>query len=367
MRRSFVWIGALALALVLAAGASSSNSADPGVAKAKALYASLLKPSATIGSYKPLSKTPPKGKKIYFLQCSQPVCTAFYTGLKPAVAALGWTVTGHPFTQTPEGIQTAVQAAIDAKPDGIFFTGISPTLLTKQLAAAKAAKIPIVAGFDIASPSGPIIQMLGGSKTVAAAANSVADYVVADSGGKAKILAFSISAYTILNLNTSAFGKEVKRLCPGCSIRVDNVQVTDVGTKIPATVVSELQRDPSITYLAFAFGDMPLGVNAALKAAGLDKKVKIVSYGSASPTVIHDISTGKMAASDAWSILFNSWQAVDAFARYFVGDPVPAAPSEQPMLITSANAKSQFKGDANWEFGGPPNYTAAFKKLWHVS
>ncbi len=112
-----------------------------------------------------LSKKPPTGKKITFLQCSQPVCTAFMAGLKEASAVLGWTVKAIPFEQTPEGIQAGVQAAIDSKPDGIFFTGISPAFITKQLADAKAKGIPIVDGFDAATKFAfPIIAMVGGAR-----------------------------------------------------------------------------------------------------------------------------------------------------------------------------------------------------------
>src|SRR5438105_1863739 len=91
-------------ALVVAAAAWSATTGSPGVAKAKAALAPSLKQATSIGVATPLSKTPPKGKKIYFLQCSQPVCTAFLGGMKAATAALGWSVAGHSFTQTPEGI-----------------------------------------------------------------------------------------------------------------------------------------------------------------------------------------------------------------------------------------------------------------------
>jgi ribose transport system substrate-binding protein len=350
----------------VAAAWSAADATSPGVATATTALKPYLKAPTSIGISTPLSKKPAAGKRIYFLQCSQPVCTAFLGGLKSATAALGWKVEGHSFTQTPEGIQSAVQAAVDAKPDGIFFTGISPTLIPNQLAAAKAAGIPIVAGFDVAAAKSPLLTMLGGSKTVANSSRSAADWLIADSKGKANVLIFTISAYTILNLSEKSFSGEIKRLCPGCKTKVIDNKVTDVGTNIPAAVVSAIQRDPSVTHVAFAFGDMPLGVAAALKSAGLEGKVKIVSYGSASPTNLSDISKGNMSATSAWSIPFNSWQAIDVFARHFVGDPIPKAPPMQSMVITKATAKSQFKGDAYWDFAGPTKYQAAFKKLWHV-
>ena len=87
---------------------------------------------------------------------------------------------------------------------------------------------------------------------------------------------------------------------------------------------------------------------------------------SASPTNLLDIQNGNMGATSGWSIPFNSWQAIDAFARHFVGDPVDPAPPLEAMIITKQNAKSEYKGEDDWDFAGPRNYEAGFKKLWHV-
>lgn len=366
--------GVLALLATLVAASLSTTSAGAapaagGVAEAKKLAAAATKAPASIGLTKMLSKKPPTGKKITFLQCSQPVCTAFMAGLKEASAALGWSVKAIPFEQTPEGIQSGVQAAIDGKPDGIFFTGISPAFITKQLAAAKKAGIPIVDGFDAATKfSFPILSMVGGDRDTAAWARKTADWVIADSNGKANIVIFNISAYTTLNNATKAFQGEITRLCPACKVKVNDAKVTDVGSKLPAAAVSALQRDPGVTHVAFAFGDMMIGVPAALKGASLDGKAKLVSFGSASPSLLNDIQKGAAHASSAWSIPLNSWTALDSLARYFVGDraSIQAQPPTPHMVITGANVKSQYKGETNFDFAAPANYRAAFKKLWRV-
>ena len=365
-------VGALAVAALVAVlsvtAAASGRTAD-GIAEAKKLAAAATKPPASIGLTKRLSKRPPKGKKITFLQCSQPVCTAFMAGLKEASAVLGWSVKSISFEQTPEGIQAGVQAAIDGKPDGIFFTGISPAFITKQLADAKSKRIPIVDGFDAATKFAfPIISMVGGDRDTSAWSRKTADWVIADSNGKANVVIFNISAYTTLNNATNAFKGEIKRLCAGCKVKVNDAKVTDVGSKLPAATVSALQRDPSITHVAFAFGDMMIGVPAALKAASLNGKAKLVSYGSASPGLLNDIIKGDAHASSAWSIPLNSWTALDSLARYFVGDKasIQAQPPTPHMVITAANAKAQYKNDTDFDFAAPKNYKAAFKKLWRA-
>lgn len=355
------------LASVLAGAAVIAAVATAGGPGAAASLAPLLKQQTSVGVTTPLSKKPAAGKKIYFLQCSQPVCTAFLGGLQAAAKVLGWTVQKAPFTQTPEGIQSAVQAAIDAKPDGIFFTGISPSLIGPQLANAKKAGIPIVDGFDVAPPKAPIAVMLGSAQAYGAIDKGIADWTAVDSGGKAHVLILNISAYTILEYGTKLFQKELARVCSTCKTTVLDSKPTDVGTALPAAIVSALQRDPSINYLAFSFGDMALGVANALKGAGLQKILPhMVSFGSASPSNLNDIIKGNFGATSAWSIPFNGWQAMDTFARIFNGDKIPATmPSLEGMVVTAKTAKSQYKGDTFWDFAGPVNYPAQFKKLWH--
>jgi ribose transport system substrate-binding protein len=189
-----------------------------------------------------------------------------------------------------------------------------------------------------------------------------------NSNGKANVLVLNISAYTILEFGTKLFQGELKRVCPACKTTVLDNKPTDVGTNLPAAVVSALQRDPSINYVAFSFGDMSLGVANALKGAGLSKILPhMVSFGSASPSNLNAINQGNFGATAGWSIPFNGWQAIDTFARYFNGDKIPTTmPMLQGMVVTSKTAKSQYTSDTNWEFAGPKNYAAQFKKLWHA-
>ena len=315
----------------------------------------------------PLSKKPPTGKTIVFLRCSTAVCGGYMEGLTPAAAALGWTIKAIPFTQTPEGIQTAVSQAIADKPAGIFYTGIDVSLVTKQLAQAKAAGIPIVNADVPDVPGGAVKAIIQGNAGTAAGSALPADWIAANGGGDTLVV--DIPTYPILVTGTNAFIAELKKMCPSCKTTVLNQQVTDVGTALPAAVVSALQRNPSIKNVAFAFGDMTLGVYPALKAAGLTG-IRLVNFGASSPSEVTATAQGQLQASLAWSLPYTSWRALDTLARVFIGQSATqdtTAPVPQ-MLLTKQNAASQVpKPVSSFQFAGPANFPAQFEKLWGVS
>jgi ribose transport system substrate-binding protein len=344
--------------------ASSASSSNPQLAEAKKAADAGQQPPTSIVIDKPLSKKPPTGKTIIFLRCSQPVCQGFQQGLAPAAKALGWKMKFQPFAPTPEGIQSAMNAAIKAHPDGIFETGIDIAILKTVLPAAQKAGIPIVSGYEPTAPAPPIIANIADGPRNELAPKLAADWIAADSAGKAHVAVFNIKLYPILNLTTNAFKAELTRVCPDCSVKEIDQQVTDVGTKIPANAVSNLQRDPKLNYLAFAFGDMSNGVPAALKGAGLQGKAKIIGYGAGSPANVANVAKGDEAAETAYSIPYGGWRALDAFARKFVGDDpsIDTTAVNPGMIFTKANAK----GGTSWDYSVAPDYQAEFKKLWHV-
>jgi ribose transport system substrate-binding protein len=346
--------------------ASSGSTSSTASATPPALAAAEAVPTS-IGITTPLAKKPPTGKTIVFLRCSTAVCGGYISGLLPAAKALGWTIKSIPFVQTPEGIQAGVEQAIQAKPSGIYYTGIDNSLVKQQLAQAAADNIPIVNADVPDVPGGAVKAIIQGNAGTSAGSIMPAEWIAANGGGDTLVV--NIPTYPILVTGTNAFIGELKKLCSSCQTTVLNQQVTDVGTALPAAVVSALQRNPNIKNVAFAFGDMTLGVLPAIKAAGLSG-IRLVNYGASSPSEVVATSQGQLAASLAWSLPYSSWRALDTLARYFEGQSTTidtTAPVPQ-MLLTQQNAASEVpKPASSFAFAAPAGYQAAFLKLWHVS
>jgi ABC-type sugar transport system substrate-binding protein len=376
--RAFVVVVAILAASVIAACGSSktstpssagaTSSAAAPAATSSALTGALAKveqPPNTIAISAPLPRKPPTGKHIAFLDCSQPTCPPFATGLDAAAKALGWTVTNIGFQPTPEAEVQALDTALAQKPSGIFVTGLPRSVISVPLAKAAAEHIPVVDGYDTNPVVAPFIANIDNLASGKFAPTAVADWVANDTGCKGDVANFSISTYPILVGATNVFESRLKRLCPGIVIKSYNAQATDVGTKIPGYVVTALQSDPKIKVAAFAFGSMTLGVPAALKSAGLS--AQLVGYGADTPTNVQSVADGQESAETGYGLPYGGWRAMDAFARYFEGASAAvdtSAPNPGRLYV-----KSNSTGSVTFNTVGEeplPKIASQFESLWHL-
>ncbi len=349
-----------------ASGTSTSGGSSSGASGGSAAASSAAtaeKTPSTIGITAPLKSKPAPGKVIDYLRCSQPVCSGFLTGLTPAAKALGWTLKSVTFAPTPEAEISAIEQAVRNKPTGIFVTGLDQAVIASALAQAKAAKVPVVDGYDLNAVKQPIIANVANGAGNNFAPQAAAQYIASASKCSGDTAVYNIKSYPILEYTTVRLIPALKKLCPSMKVTEVDVQATDVGTKIPADVTSTLQQDPNTKYVAFAFGDMALGVPAAMKSAGVS--AKLVGYGAGGPTNIQNVASGSEAAETAYGITYGGWRAMDAFARYGEGMSVKTdttAPNPGELFVKS-NAGS-VKGWTTMAVA--PDMAQQFMKLWHV-
>ncbi len=351
------------------ASATSSSASSPAISQAQQISTKAQQVPTAIGITKPLTKKPGAGKTIVFLRCNQPVCGGYAEGLSAAADSLGWHVKYINMTaQTPQAIQSAIRSAIQLHPSGIFFTGQPAAEIKPILPALKAAKIPVVSGFDdnVPTTGGPDIANVATYANIAAYARTMADWLIADSNGKANVGLFDVPSLPILASATTAFEQELKKNCPGCTVTVVHQQITDLGgTAIASSVVSTLQSHPQMNYVGFVFGDMEAGVPAALRAASLQDQAKLFVYSTSSPPTLADLAKGNIAATTAFSLPYFGWRAIDAFARYYNGESTGTDTSALPpaQILTKKNVPA----NAGWNFGVSSQMPAEFKALWHLS
>jgi ribose transport system substrate-binding protein len=350
------------------AKAGAAPAGGDGIAAAKANVAKYSKADGGIGVTKPLTKKPDK-KTIAWLECDVPTCAAYLTpGFKAATTALGWELKIIPMKSTDPG--PAVQQAIDAGVNYIASTGLGIAQYKPQLEAAKAKGIPVLScyGTDDPSPDTTGLYMQCGDESFVEKTGGVmADWMVADSNGAANALIVTIRDFPVLVSEENAYKAQVAKNCPACVVDTLNVTLEDlVGGKVAAAVTSKLQANPKINYVYNTFGDLPGGLTAGLKAAGIDKKVKV--YGQDFSKIdLEEIIAGTMGAWSANPKGYAGWLMVDAAARLSVGmklDEERAAAALPTVIVNDAKFATDLLGtNADWM---PPGADAAFKKLWLV-
>jgi ribose transport system substrate-binding protein len=377
-RRSTLGVAvvAISLAATAACGSSSSKSSSGGgggsgdVAGAQASVNSLLQPPTSIGNLPPLTKPAVSGKKMIITETPEPVTIKVNDGMAAAAQAVGWQVTRIAIGTGAEDPSKALSAAIDQHPDLIVQTGSPASQLREPLDRAKSMGI-VVLRSDNADPvgtDGTIVNTgIDGPKQTGSYGTASADYVVANTKGNANVVVVNFPTYPILTAFAEGFDQELKAKCPSCTTTRLDQQVTDLaGGKTPAAVVSAVQRNPKVNWVILSLGDATLGLNSALRAAGLSNKVQIGGE-SAGTQNITALKKGDEQVWTGFAAAILGWRRIDAALRYYNGESL--APATNTLLPTQLITKDNVNSaplDPQGYYLGVPDYQAQFKKIWNI-
>jgi len=349
-----------------ASSGASVDAAGIDVAGAQAIVAKYLNPPQSLG-LPPLSKKPPTGKYVISLETPQPVSMQKDEAIAQAAALLGWKYQRIPIGTEANASQAAFELALQRNPSAVHFSGTPAGQVEAQLKMAQQQGAIAISDSTTDTAEPPVISAsLDSSAQVMKWGEMTGAYVVAQSKAPTTIAVFTISAYPILQVYTNSFRDTVMKYCPACHVNVVDQAVTDLGTRTPQSVVSTVQRSPQTKWVIFSFGDLSLGVPAALQAAGLTQQVKI---GGETPSAanLQALRNGTEAVWAGFATSILGWRVVDMLARQFVGDSLaPANSALLPTQLLTPGNIGQAKFDSGGFYVGVTGYQAQFKKLWHV-
>ena len=376
MRKSLT--AAIAVSAVLAMSACSSSksgggsSSSPagsggggaaaGVAAAKAYEAQFLNTPTSIVINTPLSKKAPTGKTLIGLDSGLGSAKVLAQYWKQAAEEFGWTYKDLISGATPEAQQKAMESAIQQSPDGILTSGIPIATIQAQLAEAASKGIWVNTSASTDTATGAMFDTsIANPDQLHEWGKMVAAFVVDQSNGKAVIQDFSLPVFPILEEFDKAFQAAIKVWCPtDCPVTEHAQQGTDIGTKTPGNVVSVVQANPKTTWLVFDLGDLEIGVDAALSAAGISG-MHIGGLTADTPNIA-GLKAKKQDVWTAYSLPIVAYRQVDSMARKFIGDPIVNA-QLPTQLLTQANINSAVNDSAG-NYVGVADYRTQFQKLW---
>lgn len=350
-------------------GASASGAASVDLAAAQAVANKYSSVPASIVQDEPLGAVPPK-KKVAFIQCPDTNCANLAGYMKEATGALGWDLVT--FSASNGDFGAAIQQAIDAKVDYINITGISMDLYKPQMNEAKSRGIPLFQCYTTDAPAGPENNLYSDCYDSSAAdvyGRAMADWMTVDSNGSAKALAVTIPSYPILTAQVDAVEAELGKNCPGCDLDKLEVTVNDLaGGAVPQNVASYLQANPDINYVYFTYNGLAGGVPAALQAAGVADKVKLVGTQGNQPQFA-EVANGTSAAWSALPEELAMWTMADQMARLSVNKwslENERAAAVPPFYIVDSPELAKDLVDLEHGWPGPEGFKDTFKKLWGV-
>ena len=360
----------LAFGLAACGNSAASTSSGDASAAAASAPAPLTTAPTKITNTIPLAKPPTPGKTFFWLQCELPICTKIGGGVKAATQAAGFNFKTLVYKASDPG--GGLESALQQKPDVIAITGIPSAAIKPQLKAAADAGVPVVVCSP--GPEEPSAQTYAAicSRTTGPDGENLAKWAIKDSGGKAHTVMVTIPSFPSLQTTVDGLNGTMKKYCPGCSTGELDLTVDDLaGGQVASKLVAYLQSHPETNYVVFNFGDLEIGVPEALKAAGLDTKVKLIGNG-AGPQQFEALikGNGMDAAWVAYPAVYEGWQLVDAALRVVDGGKVPDGYQKEldslPSYIvdTADGAKALAP---SFDYAGPAGYEDQFKKLWLVN
>jgi ribose transport system substrate-binding protein len=363
-------VGALVLgaALVAVAGCGDSESGGgsagqgggPGVAEAQTIAEKATTRPTTLGFTKAIGKDVPAGKKVAFISCGVEACEIQGDIIKQGAADLGWTAESIGTDGSPEQLQNAFETALRQGADAVILNAVNRDSVAKQIEKAKQQGVAFVTCCSTEDEGDGILRNVGGTENSALIGENLAAKIVADSKGTANTLFVNISAFQILQALADQLATSYKEFCADCEYATLDIPATSLGKDAPDRIVSYLRSHPQVNYVVLSVSNaLGAGLPAALKAAGLADKVKVVGQ-SGDTLTFQDMAAGNIESVIPFDYYAVDYLMLDALARHFAGVPVEQAQPPQ-WIVTPDNVPAQATEGL---FPVVESYRDEFKKLW---
>lgn len=288
-------------------------------------------------------------------------------GVREAASHIGWEVRVIDGQGSVSGRTAAFNQAIALKPDGVVLGGFDAKEQAVGLEQAAEQGIKVV-GWHSAPQPGPI----DGSPVftnVTTDADDVAEIAalsaVAESDGKAGVVIFTDSAFSVAIAKSDAMA-EVIRQCGGCTLlSVEDTPLADTSNRMPQLTTSLLQRNQGQWTHSLGINDLYFDfIGPALTASGLPEAQlpRNLSAGDGSQSAYERIRADMFQTGTVPEPLnLHGWQLVDELNRAFVGEP-PSGYSTPVHLVVPDNVAYD-GGDRN--LYDPDNkYREAYLAYW---
>lgn len=339
---------------------TSAQGGGAGVERALSLAEKATTRPTSIGLTTAIEKDVPAGKKVVFISCGVEACEIQGDIVKQGAADLGWTAEAIGTDGSPEQLQNAFETALRQGADAVILNAVNRDSVAKQIEKAEQQGVAFVTCCSIETEGDGILRNVAGKENSAKIGTNLAAQIVADSGGNANTLFVNISAFQILQALAGQIETSYKEFCPDCEYATLDIPATSLGKDAPDRIVSYLRSHPQVNYVVLSVSNaLGAGLPAALKAAGLADKVKLVGQ-SGDTLTFQDMAAGNIESVVPFDYYAVDYLMLDALARHFAGVPVEQA---QPptWIVTPDNMPAEATEGL---FPVVESYRDEFKQIW---
>ena len=357
--------GLTILASVSGAGAAPKPSTDP-VAQSLAIAQSYMTAPTKLGQTIPLRVRPTVGQTVIFANSNNANGILIAQGMQQAAAAIGWNFDQVIYDPAnPASFQAALLTALQKNPAAVITSGANTASIGASVTEKFAlAKIPLVMGASCPLVAVPPIFPAGNQcPSELVQGKILANWFIADSKGKGKLLLQSMPVYPVLVTFKDALIAEVKLRCAGCTVEVLETTPAQLSSnQISSVLVNKLRSDPSLGYLFYDNGAWAKGIVPALDAAGLGGgRIKVGGRGM-DEGALGALKAGTEMAWTAIPYVTLGMTYLDSALRIVTKSSGISKNAVSPtQLVTSVNA-----GPIAMPYMAPSNPLELYKKLWLV-
>lgn len=342
---------------------TGSGGGDAVVAEAEAAVAAGTKPIAEFPG--PLEgPVAEAGRTILYVNCNDAAegCKRTRIGVEEAGEALGWKVVTMDSLGNPATASDMIGRAKSVGAEGVVVEAFPAAAVQKGLEKAQRDGIFVVSAQANTEPEGYDATAVWDYREMGELEGA---WIVADSGGEAKIIRFSDSSFEAVTMDGEGL-ESVLSKCPGCEI-TETVQtsVATIATKAEGQCASAFTGHANETlYVSGGYDALvnPFCVNGA-RSAGADPEKLIFASWSGNKLNLKEIydGNGYQRADVATPTEWAGWQAVDQLNRLFND----VEPHPQPSIPVRLLTKEQITPEmlkAGWQ--GDVDFRQKFTELW---
>jgi ABC-type sugar transport system substrate-binding protein len=358
-------VSALALSACGTSKSSSTGtgSSTAGSAAATSANTAFLRPPTGLPVTEKLSKAPPTGVKVAYLNEGVAYAQDYLTGMTAAASVLGWHVQSYTTSAAnPASTTSALTSAIDGGAKYVVVSAVDAAIYKSVLPLAKSKGAEILS-LNANNPSipGEVVNVLGSTDAIQGA-QQVGEALLADAksrGVTAHIGEVTVPIFaTVLAPEHDGLTQALSS-CSSCTISTIPIpaQQFESGAVAPV-IVSYLQSHRDINYLFFDAAGLDVGVAQQLKVAGI--QAPRMFGAAAQPAEIKAVQSGEQTGWGAYPSVLHGWILMDVAARLSVGDNPNVWKTSPSYVLEKSNSAGI--NPTNFEF--PQGYQAMFKALW---
>lgn len=352
------------------AGSRPAGASKSGVAQAAAALrqAEGMPKLRTVGKPVDMAKLRKElgGRKIWVITSALniPFVAAIVQGVQQAAKVAGLQVLVLDGQGDVAKWNSDLAQAVSEHAPAVISVAASPVVMKSAMAKARAAHIPVI---DVltADQASPLVPGTFAHVSISfyRSGELQADYVIAQSRGKANVLIFGDNEFPGEVTRVQGMEHQFRALCPLCHVTFHDTQVGSLATELPNLTQTLLRRNPSITWVLPTYDAQAVYIVPAIKAMGLAHKVHVVGS-DAVPTNLSWVKQGNVELADVGEPdIWTGWAAVDEISRALLGMPRVTEPIPLRMFIPS-NLKRLSVSNEYQLWGG--KFQHQYEALWGV-